>query len=55
MSMTVRYAHLSPECQLQAVERLVSKLQETGAVEPIDITTDTRPTPGGNSEMAYVH
>ncbi len=55
MSMTVRYAHLSPEYQLEAVERLVPKPQETSTVEPTDTTTDTGPTSIRNSEMTYVH
>jgi hypothetical protein len=55
ISMTVRYAHLSPEYQLEAVERLVPKPQETSTVEPTDTTTDTGPTSIRNSEMTYVH
>lgn len=42
IAMTVRYSHLSPEYQLDAVEKLVVKATEVASKEPTDTTTDTR-------------
>ena len=53
--MTVRYSHLSPEYQLDAVECLVPKPAEAASAEPTDTTTDTKPPAAEVAEVAYVH
>ena len=54
IAMTVRYSHLSPEYQLDAVERLVPKPAEAASGEPTDTTTDTKPPMPEIAEVAYV-
>ena len=55
IAMTVRYSHLSPDYQLEAVEKLVPKPAEAESVEPTDTTTDTRPIPQNTVEVVHVH
>ena len=53
ISMTVRYAHLAPEHQMAAVERLCPA---PGALEaPTDTRTDTEPIRGAESIAALVN
>jgi len=54
IAMTVRYSHLSPEYQLDAVERLVPKPAEATSEEATDTTTDTKPPAPEMAEVAYV-
>jgi integrase len=53
IAMTVRYSHLLPEYQLDAVERLVPKPAEAASEEPTDTTTDTKPPAPELVEVAY--
>jgi site-specific recombinase XerD len=55
IAMTVRYSHLSPDYQLDVLERLVPGASAARSVEPSDTTTDTRPGSVKQSEAVYVH
>jgi site-specific recombinase XerC len=54
IAMTVPYSHLSPEYQLDAVERLVPKPRASLFAEETDTTTDTKPFCTEKAELAYV-
>ena len=54
IAMTVRYSHLAPDYQLEAVEKLVPKPAVAASAEPTDTTTDTTPLPAERGEAAYV-
>ena len=54
IAMTVRCSHLSPDYQLDAVEKLVPKPAEADSTEPTDTTTDTRPIPPVAVEVVHV-
>ena len=55
IAMTVRYSHLSPDYQLDVLERLVPGAPAARSVEPSDTTTDTRPRSAEQPEAPYVH
>lgn len=55
IAMTVRYSHLSPDYQLEALERLVPKPAETVSAESTDTTTDTGAFMRVEPQPAHVH
>jgi hypothetical protein len=54
IAMTVRYSHLSPDFQLEAVERLVPASQRSPG-EPSDTATDTGVFLPVERESVHVH
>jgi site-specific recombinase XerD len=54
LQMVMRYAHLAPAHQLEAVERLTQTLAVGTQVGPTSTTTDTRPQTPLAAEPAYV-
>lgn len=53
IQMTVRYAHLAPEHQLAAVERLC--LADTALIAPTDTRTDTDQTIAQGDSRGVIH
>lgn len=54
LQMVMRYAHLAPAHQLEAVERLTQATAASAQTGPTDTTTDTRPQTQAAAEPAYV-
>jgi integrase len=55
IAMTVRYSHLSPDYQLDAVERLVPNREPGRPAEPTDTTTDTGRVSESQPGLAHVN
>jgi len=55
VAMTVRYSHLSPDYQLDVLERLVPGMPAARSAEPTDTTTDTSALVRPESEAAHVN
>lgn len=55
IAMTVRYSHLSPDCLLDVVERLVPCPAATLFAKPTHTTTDTKRVQSDEARLAYVH
>ena len=55
IAMTVRYSHLSPEFQLEAVERLVPAAQRSSMANPSGTTSGTSPFLPIERDSVHVH
>ena len=55
LAMTVRYSHLSPDFQQEAVDKLVRPQPETDAENRTDTSTDTENLVSSKSSTENVH